>query len=204
MQRLFFATPVWQSVVAILLAVPLGLVALRVLGETNWGPISTMVNLVQAIFGVLAPGDLRASMVSSGITGAVAAESEGLMQDYKVGWMIGSTPRILTYMQLMAVPVGALALALMYPLIRDTYGIVGEHAQLLSPTSQRWVGFAKVVTHELGGGAAAHARRGRAPGVDEGQLRLGRGGRRAPHAARAAPGVAPSSFRRRRGWASRC
>jgi uncharacterized oligopeptide transporter (OPT) family protein len=150
-QRVFFATPVWQSVIAILFALPLGLVALRVLGETNWGPISTMVNLVQAIFGVLAPGDLRASMVSSGITGAVAAESEGLMQDYKAGWMIHSTPRILTYMQLMAVPVGALALALMYPLIRDTYGIVGEHAQLLSPTSQRWVGFAKVVTHELGG-----------------------------------------------------
>jgi uncharacterized oligopeptide transporter (OPT) family protein len=67
--------------------------------------------------------------------------------------MIGSTPRILTYMQLIAVPVGALALALIYPLIRDTYGIIGEHAQLLSPTSQRWVGFAKVVTHELGGGA---------------------------------------------------
>ena len=149
LQRRFFGTPVWHSVVAILLAVPLGLVALRVLGETNWGPISTMVNLVQAIFGVLAPGDLRASMVSSGITGAVAAESEGLMQDYKAGWMIGSTPRILTYMQLIAVPVGALALAVMYPLIRDTYGIIGEHAQLLSPTSQRWVGFAKVVTHEL-------------------------------------------------------
>ncbi len=153
-QRLFFATPVWQSLIAILLALPLGLVALRVLGETNWGPISTMVNLVQAIFGVLAPGDLRASMVSSGITGAVSAESEGLMQDYKAGWMIHSTPRILTYMQLMAVPVGALALALMYPLIRDTYGIIGEHAQLLSPTSQRWVGFAKVVTQEMGGGVA--------------------------------------------------
>jgi uncharacterized oligopeptide transporter (OPT) family protein len=79
------------------------------------------------------------------------------MQDYKAGWMIDSTPRILTYMQLMAVPVGALALALMYPLIRDTYGIVGEHAQLLSPTSQRWVGFAKVVTHEMGGGELSPA-----------------------------------------------
>jgi uncharacterized oligopeptide transporter (OPT) family protein len=161
-QRMFFATPVWHSLVAILLALPLGLVALRVLGETNWGPISTMVNLVQAIFGALAPGNLRAGMISSGITGAVAAESEGLMQDFKAGWMIGSTPRILTYMQLIAVPVGALALAVMYPLIRDTYGIIGEHAQLLSPTSQRWVGFAKVVTHELGGGgplsAAAAAR----------------------------------------------
>jgi putative OPT family oligopeptide transporter len=161
-QRLFFGTPVWHSAVAIVLSVPLGLVALRVLGETNWGPISTMTNLMQAMFGVIAPGDLRASMVSSGITGAVAAESEGLMQDFRAGQMIGSTPRLLTYMQLLAVPFGALALAFMYPLLRDTYGVIGEHAQLLSPTSQRWVGFAKIVTRELSGtgviSAAAAAR----------------------------------------------
>jgi uncharacterized oligopeptide transporter (OPT) family protein len=151
-QRGFFGTPIWHSIIAIALALPLALVALRVLGETNWGPISAMTNLMQAMFGVIAPGDLRANMVSSGITAAVAAESEGLMQDFRTGAMIGSTPRVLTYMQLLAVPVGALALALMYPLLRDTYGIVGEHAQLLSPTSQRWVGFAKLVTQELAGG----------------------------------------------------
>jgi len=155
-QALFFGTPVWHSVVAIALSIPLGLVALRVLGETNWGPISTMTNVIQAVFGGLAPGDLRANMVSSGITGAVAAESEGLMQDFRAGQMIGSTPRMLTYMQLIAVPVGALALALMYPLLRDTYGVVGDNAQLLSPTSQRWVGFAKLVTQELTGPAAAN------------------------------------------------
>jgi putative OPT family oligopeptide transporter len=153
-QRMFFGTPVWHSVVAILLAIPLSLVALRVLGETNWGPISTMANLTQALFGAIAPGDMRASMVSSGITGAVAAESEGLMQDYKVGSMIGSTPRILAYMQLLAVPVGALALAWMYPVLRDTYGISGDGAQLTSPVSQRWVGFAKIVTQQLSGTAA--------------------------------------------------
>jgi putative OPT family oligopeptide transporter len=150
-QSLFFSTPVWHSVLAILLAIPLGLVALRVLGETNWGPISTMTNVMQAMFAAIAPGDLRANMVSSGITGAVAAESEGLMQDFRAGQMIGSTPRILTYMQLIAVPVGALALAFMYPILRDTYGIVGDDAQLLSPTSQRWVGFAKLVTQDLSG-----------------------------------------------------
>ena len=150
-QYVFFQTPVWHSVIAIALSLPLGLVALRVLGETNWGPISTMTNLMQAIFGGIAPGDLRASMVSSGTTAAVAAESEGLMQDFRAGQMINSTPRLLTYMQLIAVPVGALALAFMYPILRDTYGIYGDHAQLLSPTSQRWVGFAKVMTRELSG-----------------------------------------------------
>jgi uncharacterized oligopeptide transporter (OPT) family protein len=153
-QYLFFGTPAWQSAVAILLAVPLGLVALRVLGETNWGPISTMANLTQAVFGALAPGSLGASMVSSGVTASVAAESEGIMQDYKVGSMIGSTPRILTYMQLIAVPVGALALAFAYPMLRDTYGIIGEHAQLSSPVSVRWVGFAKIVTQQMSGPGA--------------------------------------------------
>ena len=58
-QYLFIGTPIWQSLVAIALSVPLMLVALRVLGETNWGPISTMTNVMQAIFGGLAPGDLR-------------------------------------------------------------------------------------------------------------------------------------------------
>jgi uncharacterized oligopeptide transporter (OPT) family protein len=110
-----------------------------------------MANLTQALFGVVAPGNLSASMVSSGTTSAVAAESEGLMQDYKAGSMIGSTPRVLTYMQLLAVPVGALALAFMYPVLRDTYGIIGDAAQLSSPTSQRWVGFAKIVTQQLSG-----------------------------------------------------
>src|SRR5262249_46958383 len=124
--------------------------------ETNWGPISTMTNLSQAFFGAVAPGDLRASMVTSGITGSVAAESEGLIQDYKAGDMIGSTPRILTYMQLLAVPVGALALAFMYPHLKETYGIGGEKG-LSSPISTRWVGFAKIVTRELSGPGSAGA-----------------------------------------------
>jgi uncharacterized oligopeptide transporter (OPT) family protein len=48
-------------------------------------------------------------------------------------------------MQLLAVPVGALALAVIYPLLRDQYGI-GEGGQLSSPTSVRWVGFAKILS----------------------------------------------------------
>jgi uncharacterized oligopeptide transporter (OPT) family protein len=85
-------------------------------------------------------------MVASGITGSIAAESEGLMQDFKAGHMVGSTPRVLTWMQLLAIPVGALALAWMYPSLVKTYGLGGEHG-LSSPTSQRWVGFATILGH---------------------------------------------------------
>lgn len=147
--------PVWQTLVAIALTVPLMLVGLRVLGETNWGPISALSNLMQGVFGVLAPGNMQANMVASGVTGSVSAESEGLIQDYKAGYILGTTPKYLTYMQLMAIPVGAAAVSYTYPLLRNTYGLVGRHlaageqlkeGALSSPISQKWVGFAKILS----------------------------------------------------------
>jgi len=82
-------------------------------------------------------------------SGSVVAQSEGLIQSYKTGDMIGATPRYLTYVQLLAVPVGAAALAFMYPLLRDTYGFEGSQA-LTSPISQKWVGFAKLLSRGIG------------------------------------------------------
>jgi|CXWL01.1.fsa_nt_gi uncharacterized oligopeptide transporter (OPT) family protein len=137
--------PIWQTSLAILFTLPLMLVGLRVLGETNWGPISALSNLMQGVFGVIVPGNIQANMVASGVTGSIVAESEGLMQSYKTGEMVGSTPRYITYIQLLAVPVGAIALSFAYPMLRDTYGIGGEHG-LQSPISQKWVGFAKLLS----------------------------------------------------------
>ncbi len=68
------------------------------------------------------------------------------MGPLKAGHIIGSSLRLLTCMQLLATPVGALAVALFYPLLRDTYGIVGETAQLSSPISRRWAGFAEILS----------------------------------------------------------
>lgn len=110
-QRYSLHLPMWQTGLAILLTLPLMLVGLRVLGETNWGPISALSNLMQGVFGLIAPGNVQANMLASGVTGSIVAESEGLMQSYKTGEMVGSTPRYITYVQLMAVPVGALALS---------------------------------------------------------------------------------------------
>jgi uncharacterized oligopeptide transporter (OPT) family protein len=148
-QKVSLGIPVWMTLVAILFSVPLMLVGLRVLGETNWAPISALSNMMQAVFGVIAPGHIAANMVASGVTGSIATESEGLMQDYKTGEMIGSSPRYLTYAQLLAVPVGAAAVSYVYPLLRDTYGIGGEHG-LQSPISQKWAGFAQLLSKGLG------------------------------------------------------
>jgi uncharacterized oligopeptide transporter (OPT) family protein len=140
-----FGIPAWMTLLSLALSLPLMLVGIRVVGETNWGPVSALSNMMQGVFGLLAPGHIMANMTASGVTGSVAVESEGLMQCYKTGDMIGSTPRYLTYAQLLAIPVGALAVSYAYPLLRATYGIGGENG-LQSPISQKWAGFAKLLS----------------------------------------------------------
>ncbi|HTE05336.1 MAG TPA: OPT/YSL family transporter [Planctomycetota bacterium] len=134
--------PWWVTLLAILFSLPLVLVSLRVLGETNWGPISALSNIMQGVFGMIRPGNIAANMTAAGVTGSVVAESEGLMQDYKVGYLLGTTPRYLTYMQLMAVPVGAATVASIYPLLQPKV----MDGTLTSPISQKWVGFAKILS----------------------------------------------------------
>lgn len=139
--------PVWLSFIAILLSLPLMLVGLRVLGETNWGPISALSNMMQAIFAFISPGNVPVNMSSSGLTGTIAVTSEALMQDFKAGQLIRSNPRSLTIAQLIAAPVGSLATALVYPVLRDKFGI--GPSGLSSPISVKWAGFAELLTKGL-------------------------------------------------------
>jgi len=171
-QREMLGMPVWMTVVAILLSVPLMLVGLRVLGETNWGPISALSNMMQGLFAAVAPGNVAANMAASGTAGTVATSSEMIMQDYKCGDMVGTKPRLLTIMQLLAIPVGAAAVSLIYPVLVKTYRIVETphpavpsmqpflepfglydtardtimlDPGLTSPISQKWSGFAQIL-----------------------------------------------------------
>jgi len=123
------------------------LVGLRVLGETNWGPISAMSNMMQAIFAFISPGNVPVNMSSSGLTGTIAVTSEALMQDFKAGQLVRSNPRNLTIAQLIAAPVGSIATAIVYPVLRDKYGI--GPTGLSSPISVKWAGFAELLTKGL-------------------------------------------------------
>jgi uncharacterized oligopeptide transporter (OPT) family protein len=153
-QAVLLDMPVWMTLTAIVLSLPLMLVTLRVLGETNWAPISAVSNMMQGVFAVVAPGNIAANMVASGTTGTIAESSQSIMQDYKCGHIIGSKPRNITIMQLLAVPVGAAAVSWMYPVLVKTYGIydvtdpaTGEvkKALLTTPISNKWAGFAQIL-----------------------------------------------------------
>ena len=135
--------PVWLTVVSLVLSFFLMLVGTRVLGETNWAPVSAMANLMQAVFAVISPGSMVVNMIGSGMSGTVAVNGETLMQVYKSGKIVGSNNRSLTILQLIGVPVGSLAVALVYPALKARYGIGGNG--LTSPISVKWAGFAELL-----------------------------------------------------------
>lgn len=140
--------PVYLSFIAIIFSLPLMLVGLRVLGETNWGPISAMSNMMQAVFAFISPGNVPVNMSSSGLTGTIAVTSEALMQDFKAGQLLKSNPRSLTIAQLIAAPVGSIATAIVYPVLRNKFGI-GANG-LSSPISVKWASFAELLTKGFG------------------------------------------------------
>jgi putative OPT family oligopeptide transporter len=148
-QKMSLGIPAWQTMAAIVVSVPLMLVSLRVFGETNWGPISTMGNMMQAVFAFLAPGQIAANMAASGMAASIVSESEGIMQDYKCGKIVGSNNRHLTYAQLLAIPVGAAVLAWVYPVLVAKYGVGGETG-LSAPTAVKWAGFAEILSKGFG------------------------------------------------------
>lgn len=147
-QKFNLNIPVWLTILSILFSLPMMLVGLRVLGETNWGPISAMSNMMQAVFAVISPGNVPVNMISSGTTGTIAVESEAIMQDYKAAHLIGSNNRLLTYAQLLAVPVGAVTVSYFYAILRNQYGIGGDGG-LSAPIAVKWAGFAVLLTKGL-------------------------------------------------------
>jgi putative OPT family oligopeptide transporter len=145
-QQQIFGLPLWMSAIAVVFSVPLMLVGLRALGETNWGPIGALSNLMQGLFALIAPGNVDANILGNGATGTIAVTSEGLIQDYKAAYLVGSTPRSMTIAQLMAAPIGAAALAWSYPALVRTYGLIGPDAQLAAPGSRRSAALAELLS----------------------------------------------------------
>lgn len=144
-QHEHFGMPVWQTVLSIVFSLPLILVGVRVLGETNQGPVSLMANALQAVFRLFSP-HIGHNLVAAGMAGDINSQGEGTMQVYKTGHLVGSTPRILTWIQFSAIPIGAASVAIMYPILVQRYGL-GEG--LTAPTGLKLANMAVLMSKGL-------------------------------------------------------
>ena len=102
-----FQIPWWAGVIALPLAVVMGVIASRVTGETDTTPTKALGPVTQLLYGGLLPGNLTANIMSANATGGVGLHSADLLTDLKSGWLLGANPRQQFVAQLFGVVAGA-------------------------------------------------------------------------------------------------
>ncbi len=107
-QIVLFGITWWAAIIAVLLTFVLAAVAGRVSGETAITPIGPMGKVTQLTFGIIAPGNPTANLMSANVTGGAASQCGDLLHDMKAGALLGASPRKQTIAQAFGVMGGAL------------------------------------------------------------------------------------------------
>ncbi|MFP2909350.1 OPT family oligopeptide transporter [Pyxidicoccus sp. 3LFB2] len=139
-----FQIPWWAGVLAMPLAVVMGVIASRVTGETDTTPTKALGPVTQLIFGGLAPGNIPANVMSANATGGVGLHSADLLTDLKSGWLLGANPRQQFVAQLFGVVAGAAVVVPVFNILVPSADMLGSE-QFPAPASMVWAGVSKLL-----------------------------------------------------------
>ncbi len=143
-----FAMPVWQSVIAVVLAFWLALVACRVTGETDTTPVGAMGKVTQLAFGAMSPGNININLMSANITAGAATSSADLLTDLKSGYLLGANPRQQFLAQFSGIFVGTIISVLTFAVLVPDAGVLGTD-QFPAPAAQTWSAVAIALGRDL-------------------------------------------------------
>jgi uncharacterized oligopeptide transporter (OPT) family protein len=143
----FDVSPI-KTITAIIFQLVLILAGVWALGETNFGPVSLMANAVQFLFGLIWRHDIKGNLIAAGMAGDGNSQAEQTIQTFKTGRILGSTPWALTVAQLIGVVIGAMSVAIMFPLLVQKYGIGGS-GTLSAPTGLKLANVAVLINEGL-------------------------------------------------------
>ncbi|KAF7187991.1 putative oligopeptide transporter [Pseudocercospora fuligena] len=136
------------TILALLLALVLSIMAVRALGETDLNPVSGISKLTQLVFAAVVPAGSKnavtINLIAGGISEAGALQAGDLLQDLKCGHLLGASPKAQFWGQLIGSGVGAIVSACVYRLYTNVYQIPGGLFQV--PTGFVWVFTARLVT----------------------------------------------------------
>jgi uncharacterized oligopeptide transporter (OPT) family protein len=102
------------ATLAVPIAFLLATVASRVVGETGIPPIGAIGKVSQLTTGAIAPGETTANLVGANVAGGAAGQSADLLNDLKVGHMIGTPPRAQVVAQCFGVLTGSVIGSVVY------------------------------------------------------------------------------------------
>ena len=136
------------ATLAVPIAFLLALVASRVVGETGIPPIGAIGKVSQLTTGTLAPGETTANLIGANVAGGAAGQSADLLNDLKVGHMIGAPPQLQVIAQFFGILTGSLVGSIVYlNLIPDPTGMLITE-EWPAPAVATW----KVVAETMGSG----------------------------------------------------
>ena len=96
----------WMGTLAVLLTFVLCIVACRASGETDINPIGAMGKITQLTYGLIAPGNVQANLMTAAITSGAASHSADLLSDLKTGYLLGANARMQFFAQFFGVLAG--------------------------------------------------------------------------------------------------
>jgi OPT family oligopeptide transporter len=144
----YFGIPPVYGVLAVVLSFFLSLVSARATGETSVTPMGPLGKMTQLAYGALMPQNAVANLVTAGITAGSSGSCADLLNDLKVGYLLGANPRRQYVAQLFGVAVGTVATTLGYfLLVPDATvltGAAGVEPRFPAPGAQQWKAVADV------------------------------------------------------------
>jgi len=108
-----------------------GVILSECIGRTNWSPLSGMTLIAVTILIVISSGiSDSASIIASITVGAAAcvamAQATDLMMDMKTGYLVGASPRMQGFGQLLGVWLGPILIIVMIFVLDKAYGLGSE------------------------------------------------------------------------------
>lgn len=149
-QTALFDIPWILATLAVPIAFLLAIVASRVVGETGIPPIGAIGKVSQLGTGVMAPGEMTANLIGANVAGGAAGQSADLLNDLKVGQIIGAPPQWQIIAQFFGILTGSVVGSVVYlQLIPDPVGMLIT-AEWPAPAVATWKVVAETLSRGLG------------------------------------------------------
>jgi uncharacterized oligopeptide transporter (OPT) family protein len=136
------------AMLAVPIAFLLAIVASRVVGETGIPPIGAIGKVSQLTTGTIAPGETTANLLGANVAGGAAGQSADLLNDLKVGHLIGTPAHYQVVAQFFGILTGSVVGSIVYlKLIPDPVGMLVTE-EWPAPAVATW----KIVAETIGNG----------------------------------------------------
>ncbi len=121
--------------------------AAHAMGETDNTPAGPLGGFAQLVIGAAAPGSSAAPLSGGGVVNGTLMHASMMLQNWKTGLRVGTSPSTQLVAQLVGVVVGAIVCAAVFLLLQAAYGLGTE--AMPAPAAQSWRATAAVAQNGL-------------------------------------------------------